>query len=581
MKCPHCHTENEKNATFCCNCNAWILGSVFEEDVAEPVMQTTEPVKAKPKKRLSWAVAAVVTAVLVVAVVLLWPKNADPSPTQPQLEATPAATDEPKNTPPPMTISPPGGFIPLAQYTQSQHYLSPIEDLETMVFIFDDKVIETDIPLREDWENRFLVSITGDCAVYLDGDQNLYYISAIGCELICEEVLDVRLNADGGTVIYLTMGGHLKLYRRTLDSRIDLTLHYGGVSSFAISPDGESYAYVTEGRKIFTGTAQSIQAPGMLTSLLSISNGGGTIYALMEGDLLLALESNGTYGVYHTINKDMPIYLSADHSQILYRSGNQNFLCIGQIWYVMPDSDMQLQPVKPEGTSYFEMGALITFPCDDLRGQVYCAHITYDSDTEIDYPIGQLYYVDPNLNEIRLIESEAYAFRLDPSGQYLYYINGYAHLMQYDLFNDSSQNLAQAGAVDFDLSPDGKYIYYNTSTELKAQSIATGHVLHTFTTKNPQALFITKDNAFFSCHSLTSGSVLYGYQPQSNNNPLLTYSNIQDYWISDAGVLYIRYADVILLVTADGAQTIYWIYFEDIPVLEPDVVIPDEEVERP
>ena len=85
MKCPHCHTENEKNATFCCNCNAWILGSVFEEDVAEPVIQTTEPVKARPKKRLSWAVAAVVTAVLVVAVVLLWPKNADPSPTQPQL----------------------------------------------------------------------------------------------------------------------------------------------------------------------------------------------------------------------------------------------------------------------------------------------------------------------------------------------------------------------------------------------------------------------------------------------------------------------------------------------------------------
>ena len=219
MKCPNCGTENESNAIFCSNCNQWILGTFYEETPAAEQTPAHAQSQATGKHKRKWShflIVAISAALLLAVTILLWPNERPDSFTQPELEATPAATDEPKNTPPLTT----GGPIPIETYppiyaphvyVYSENYLAPVAGTEKLRLVYNTNLIETDIPLREDWENRFLVSITGDCAVYLDGDQNLYYISAIGCELICEEVLDVQLNADGGTVIYLTMGGHLKL----------------------------------------------------------------------------------------------------------------------------------------------------------------------------------------------------------------------------------------------------------------------------------------------------------------------------------------------------------------------------------
>lgn len=582
MRCPKCGKENEKNQIFCSQCGTWIMGEVYEEDPSIP--SAPEEKTSKKQTRISYGLLLGVLPVLcllIVATIILWP-NGDPSATDPNLNATtsphisPVITNSP--TLPPTTdhvaTMPPVQPEPAPHvYVYSENYLAPIEGLETMNFIYDDRVIETNIPMDENWEERYRGSMKGYSAAFLDENQTLYYISENSCNLVASKVLDFQMNAQGGIIVYLEVNGQLKLYSGSTGIRFDEIITYSGASSFAVSPNGQYCAYLDLSLNIYkNGELRHIVIEDPGSTLLSISNDGSTIYLRNTEDELVVVYADGTTQNWGKMQSQEPIYLSADHSQILFRGKEENFLCTGWELYPMPSGD--LQPVKPQGSSYHENGNLITYPCDEMLDQTY-ALIPRQSHLEPTLPqVSQLYYVDRD-GSSTLLEWEVYDFCLEQTGTYLYYTDAYAQLIQYDPRENTKQNIAPEGAIRFVLSPDGKYICYDTSTKVIVRRIDDPeNILYEMRAKDPQ-LFITKGKVVY----ILTGTQLYGYRFTSYGMDF-HYTPVQECWLSDNGVLYLTYPDSICRAKADGRLLTLWEFEPEVSVEMPELVMPiDEEVD--
>ena len=483
MKCPHCHTENEKNATFCCNCNAWILGSVFEEDVAEPVMQTTEPVKAKPKKRLSWAVAAVVTAVLVVAVVLLWPKNTDPSPTQPQLEATASAPGTIPDTQPPasndiMTSVPPIESLPvetlpfvptqtLPHYTNSQGTISTVMYNGTMHFIVDSFAIDSNIP--EDSAGFFSTDLSGTKAAYLSDDGQLFYLQRTMRAILDNDVRSYALSNDGSSLVYHKTNGQLVYYSTDVISGYALTVQ--NLISYCIAPSGSYIAYVTheplEGNKPYRLTVRTAASQTSFrifdnsTRILSITDDASTIYALSNNGELMSVDASGTVSVLATNQTINTLTLSSDHRQLLFCGDRSTRLSVdGQP--AQRICTLQVKPVAPKGCNVRDLNGLQIFPGDDLRGAVYASTFwSFSTGTQL---TKDLYYFGSDGSFVQ-IANYVLDYQVIADGSTIFYLTKDNDLYSYTLLTGYKQKFSP-NATAFAVTQDGQRLAYIMDDQL-------------------------------------------------------------------------------------------------------------------
>ena len=553
MKCPNCGTENESNAIFCSCCNQWILGTFYEETPAAEQTPAHAQSQATGKHKRKWShflIVAISAALLLAVPILLWPNERPDSFTQPELEATPAATDEPKNTPPLTT----GGPIPIETYppiyaphvyVYSENYLAPVAGTEKLRLVYNTNLIETTIPMDEDWQTRFRVSMKGYSAAFLDENQNLYHISENSCNFVSGNVLDFQMNAQGGTIVYVDANGQLNLYRSSTGIRIDEIITYGA-GSFVVSPNGQYCAYLDLALNIYkNGESRRIAIEGRGSTLLSISNDGSTVYLRNSEEELVMVYADGTMQNWGKMLPKEPIYLSADHSQILFRGVEENFLCTGWHLYPMPYNG-DLQPVNPQGTGIYENGNRITYPCDTLLDQVYCAYF----DHGLQDFVGSLYYVD-TYGIGQMLEYEVFDFALDNTGTYLYFTDAYANLQQCDPRSGTRKNIAPEGAFRFVLSPDGQYICYDTTTKMILCKVSQpDHILYEVKVKNPE-IFITKDKVLF----ILTGTQLFGYRFTAYGMDF-HYDLVQECWLSDNGILYMTYPDTLCYAKANGTLTV-------------------------
>ena len=483
MKCPHCHTENEKNATFCCNCNAWILGSVFEEDVAEPVMQTTEPVKAKPKKRLSCVVAAVVTAVLVVAVVLLWPKNADPSPTQPQLEATGSTPGTIPDTQPPasndiMTSVPPIESLPvetlpfvptqtLPHYTNSQGTISTVMYNGTMHFIVDSFAIDSNIP--EDSAGFFSTDLSGTKAAYLSDDGQLFYLQRTMRAILDNDVRSYALSNDGSSLVYHKTNGQLVYYSTDVISGYALTVQ--NLISYCIAPSGSYIAYVTheplEGNKPYRLTVRTAASQTSFrifdnsTRILSITDDASTIYALSNNGELMSVDASGTVSVLATNQTINTLTLSSDHRQLLFCGDRSTRLSVdGQP--AQRICTLQVKPVAPKGCNVRDLNGLQIFPGDDLRGAVYASTFwSLSTGTQL---TKDLYYFGSDGSFVQ-IANYVLDYQVIADGSTIFYLTKDNDLYSYTLLTGYKQKFSP-NATAFAVTQDGQRLAYIMDDQL-------------------------------------------------------------------------------------------------------------------
>ena len=561
MKCPHCHTENEKNATFCCNCNAWILGSVFEEDVAEPVMQTTEPVKAKPKKRLSWAVAAVVTAVLVVAVVLLWPKNTDPSPTQPQLEATASAPGTIPDTQPPasndiMTSVPPIESLPvetlpfvptqtLPHYTNSQGTISTVMYNGTMHFIVDSFAIDSNIP--EDSAGFFSTDLSGTKAAYLSDDGQLFYLQRTMRAILDNDVRSYALSNDGSSLVYHKTNGQLVYYSTDVISGYALTVQ--NLISYCIAPSGSYIAYVTheplEGNKPYRLTVRTAASQTSFrifdnsTRILSITDDASTIYALSNNGELMSVDASGTVSVLATNQTINTLTLSSDHRQLLFCGDRSTRLSVdGQP--AQRICTLQVKPVAPKGCNVRDLNGLQIFPGDDLRGAVYASTFwSLSTGTQL---TKDLYYFGSDGSFVQ-IANYVLDYQVIADGSTIFYLTKDNDLYSYTLLTGYKQKFSP-NATAFAVTQDGQRLAYIMDDQLLEIS-----------TDNPSAMaYLGRyDNPqiYYTEHDVLC--IFFGNELHTNN--LLDtqiFMDVEYYTVHASGSIYVYGNNTIFYVSDTG-----------------------------
>ena len=566
MKCPHCHTENEKNATFCCNCNAWILGSVFEEDVTEPVIQTTEPVKAKPKKRLSWAVAAVVTAVLVVAVVLLWPKNADPSPTQPQLEATgstpgtipdtqpPASNDIMTSVPPIMTMPPVESipvetlpFVPsqtLPQYTNSQGTISTVMYNGAMHFIVDSLPIGSNITEDSANSDNFTTNLSGTKAAYLSRYGELNYIQGKTCAILDTDVRSYALSNDGCSLVYHKNNGQLVYYSADVISGYALTVQ--NLISYCIAPSGSYIAYVTyeplEGNKPYRLTVRTAASQTSFrifdnsTTILSITDDASTIYALSNNGELMSVDASGSVSVLATNQTINTLTLSSDHRQLLFCGDRSTRLSVdGQP--AQRICTLQVKPVAPKGCNVRDLNGLQIFPGDDLRGAVYASTFwSLSTGTQL---TKDLYYFGSDGSFVQ-IANYVLDYQVIADGSTIFYLTKDNDLYSYTLLTGYKQKFSP-NATAFAVTQDGQRLAYIMDDQLLEIS-----------TDNPSAMaYLGRyDNPqiYYTEHDVLC--IFFGNELHLLDTQI--FRDVEYYTVHASGSIYVHRTNTIFYVSDTG-----------------------------
>lgn len=570
MKCPHCHTENEKNATFCCNCNAWILGSVFEEDVAEPVMQTTEPIKAKPKKRLSWAVAAVVTAVLVVAVVLLWPKNADPSPTQPQLEATgstpgtipdtqpPASNDIMTSVPPieslPVETLPPMPTQTLPHYTNSQGTISTVMYNGTMHFIVDSFAIDSNIPEDSAKRDNFSTNLSGTKAAYLSDDGQLFYLQRTMRAILDTDVRSYALSNDGSSLVYHKTNGQLVYYSTDVISGYALTVQ--NLISYCIAPSGSYIAYVTyeplEGNKPYRLTVRTAASQTSFrifdnsTTILSITDDASTIYALSNNGELMSVDASGAVSVLATNQTINTLTLSSDHRQLLFCGDRSTRLSVdGQP--AQQICTLRVEPVAPKGCNVRNLNGLQIFPGDDLRGAVYASTFwSLSTGTQL---TKDLYYFSSDGSFVQ-IDKNVLDYQVIADGSTIFYLTKDNDLYSYALLTGYKERFS-SNATAFSVTQDGQRLAYIMDDKLLEIS-----------TDNPSAMaYLGRyDNPqiYYTEHDVLC--IFFGNELHTNN--LLDtqiFMDVEYYTVHASGSIYVYRNNTIFYVNDTGSLTFIFV----------------------
>jgi len=464
MKCPHCLSENEKNAPFCRNCSAWILGDVYLEDPAlAPVVQT-EPEAAPAKKKKKWLipVIALATALAIGITVILWPDSASPEPYEPVVNVDPTVQ------------------IPKKEYMQHLGGVMHLTGTDGDAFLLGEQLI--DIPLAVPAMTEYFTSLDGMTAAFLH-EGNLYYLRDDEYHLVAGNVIQLALSVNGKYIAYRDNESNLWLYHIGDEQSTLIAQH---TETFAISPNGKTLAYLQK-MPIATGLFMQFyelhyyidgetftfetETPLTALDILSVSNGGECTY-LLYMDALTGIDKDGNLTHLGTIvpNYDAPLLsdlyqkLNADHTQLIYYTEDGTYLSHnGQAGTLL--SEYQLEPILPSLTTAVAANAFAaTYPHRDFGDQLLFAY-DFIQDAEFNsgsplvtcriWHLSSKYKANERFVELANI-------RLDTTGRYLYCLDSDGRLFQYTPATRTQTTIA-GDVYTFAVTPDGSTVFFVTN----------------------------------------------------------------------------------------------------------------------
>ena len=433
MRCTQCDTENKQDAIFCANCGAWVLGSVYEGTVENPLPEESPQDGPEMKKKLRLlSLSCCAVLVLIATIIGLCLYKPEVVVAQRYIYRHSSAISHVVNG---TYYIVQGGSLVTEDGTKSATYLpSPVESLDGRTAVYRTN------------ENQLLVI----------RDKEIVLQTPIASDTI------VRLAA-GGTALILYIPDGALVYADLLQGDlITIAEYFDGKA--VISPDGQGVAYTTgEPTQLHYWRGDSAQLILEETGnfeLDAISDAGDKFFAhnATRGGYF---DASGIWNELAQTNLSIgqtisTLYLNADHSQGYFQvSVNNYFISLDSVTYT---------PLLPAGTAQFGNGETgITLPVKDLTDVIFAQR--YASFSNIIISSYLQYSTRLWHNERTILESCTSPW-LDETGSIVYYLGENQDLMRVDIFSGNEPVRIAEKVSMFCVSPDASQVYYRLERSL-------------------------------------------------------------------------------------------------------------------
>ena len=414
---------------------------------------------------------------------------------------------------------------------QARTYIASKVIDKKLAFVCDDKLIVTEYNA---YERKFdlIYSLDGAAAVCHREYDALLYIHDSSVEKIADMAQSCRLSTDGSVIAFST-GSDLYLYHAEIGETVQVCTDEDEVYSYALSPDGKTLVYMTANDKIshlfvYRDGAAALRAEfdGSESNaykvryyLVSTNNSADIIYVCSDTRGVISVDAEGNKTKVGDVRAgEYPLYLNADHSQLLFYNSFTYLSKQGQEGIQLTRG--ALSPVQPEFVQFPVNQSIITCHFADLSA------VLMSSGSDLKYP-------DAN-GEFSVLETGGIgnslfrSYLLDYEGRYLFYHSqDLAALYRIDLKNGAQPTQVAQGAENFAISKDCRTLYYVTTTTQEdgdgqvsysstiyqcnakdgsqQNKVVTHRVLDMYCTENGKLFFRAVEDGHQNLYTLTSG----------------------------------------------------------------------------
>lgn len=334
---------------------------------------------------------------------------------------------------------------------EMNYYTYYNEDDEVAIFANGELLEEG---LEFEVEARFY-SLDGKVMCFLTDEGEAYVVRNGKISLLAEDVEMLFISEDGTTAAYITEENELMLADT---KKLESTLVAEDTYYAALSPNGktmvyscveddeeEIYMYLYDGKKSEELAKDSLP--------LAVSNGGKVIYAYNgEKESIVAMDAKGdSVKIGSDIDLDDMIYISQDHTQIVYRADGKWYACVNGGEKIKLSSKISdLAPVTPlfGGFGYYADNVLeiVTVCADDLNG------IFYQGDDA-------LYFLNKKW-ELEKVDSGISTATISRDGKVAYYRKNSGDLCRVTAGNLEDTVEVAEDVVAYRVVSDGSAVYY-------------------------------------------------------------------------------------------------------------------------
>lgn len=295
-------------------------------------------------------------------------------------------------------------------------------------------------------------SLDGKVAAILTEEGQLYVVKGSKLISVAENVTGFKISVSGNGIAYATQSEKedtATLYLAKVNGKSTEICGKLG-SSYAISPDGKSVAYLEDGGDLmlFKGKKSVSICDEKNIRLYGLSNNGKQIYIRISDEdenILYSYNSKGKKTKLGSI--DGSLYYNDDHTQVMFENEDgKTYIATKGKEAIKACSDSLDLVIAPGSAS---MGT--TYPVSNLYGHVY-----ESGDNEA-------HLIKKN-KDIKLV-SKATNMQLDGSAEYLYYCYDseeirYIKISQGEKASEKAKTVVEE-YTGFAITSDRKYLYYS------------------------------------------------------------------------------------------------------------------------
>jgi len=319
-----------------------------------------------------------------------------------------------------------------------------------------------------------------------EGNDTIYYYDGSKAKEICDDVVTLAISADGNVVGYITVAGTLILYDATTGNSKEVSddVSDDALSRFILSPDGKSYAYISdteigdngmnEGCTFYVSVnGQEAEPLDSDLRVVGLSNSAEFIYYLDKDDYeknkgKLFVRHGKTDQMIGLVDTRERIIFNQDYSEIMYSYNDETYLSkdAGDKEKIAdyPVSNM-IVPDNTQVISYNRSMKSYVYNVKSLTGQMYSF---YDNVTYI-MTIG---YLDGKGAFLEIDSIYCYGLfqtEMVKDGKGFYCLNSSGEIKYYKDVKDpdtKKENIAGDDIITYVVSPDTNTVYYVDKYEI-------------------------------------------------------------------------------------------------------------------
>lgn len=424
------------------------------------------------------------------------------------------------------------------------------------------------------------VSLDGKAAVCHAGA--LLYIHDGTVENLADKAKSYSFSVSGNSIAFLIEeestgqeDGESSLYLYQKESgRITQVVSAadGQIQDYTLSPDGQTLAYILlhQGQSslmLYQNGSSTVRLQFENNNgyrLVSIDNSTDIIYLRTRGSMLSRVNkageriSIGRVDRYLTEYNDPKghLYLNADHTQLLYNGSDVGTYLSDQGREGIQVSTFGMLPVESTQAPFLYGKNAVTCGVEDMKDQLMQSGSVQS---------GRIQFLrcDESGQYVALAQCQTQKsdYRLDPSGQQVYYVDKDRKLYGLALQSGAESILLADAADCYAISYDGTTLHYASrylyeykdglqkyGSYLYTCDAADGSVLGSIQTEVVKDMFFSEDNQLFCLLGNDGHSDLYTLT--SEGNAELVLEDVVTFARSDCGVLYVATAEEYYVIRA-------------------------------